>query len=204
MELLLTATVGVAMAAVAACDEPARASSSANASRPVSPASPVTGAAAADFLPTGGSSLPQGWRRCVNTVAGHSIGYPVGWYTTHIRPAEACIQFHPDRFTIPRDSEYPLTALNARPVTGLPNRTDTAFEQVLLWQEVAVAGRRAVRFETVSTGEGQDPAGTRRYGYVIRLADQLISVHTTAEAGEHRYSAWKTVVDRAAHTLRHR
>jgi hypothetical protein len=148
--------------------------------------------------------LPEGWLRCVNAVAGYSIGYPSGWYTTQIRSAEVCAQFHPSRFTIPLESEYPLTALNARRVEGLPARTDTAYEHTLLWQDVTVGGRRAVRFETSSTGEGQGLAGTRQYGYVIRHGGGLISVHTTAEPGETRYSAWKAVVDEAAHTLRRR
>jgi hypothetical protein len=147
---------------------------------------------------------PPDWRRCTNAVEHFSIGYPRGWYTTEIRPAEVCHQFHPDRFTIPLDSEYPLTALNARPVPVLPDRTDTDYERVLRWERTTVAGRPAVRYETSSTGMGQGLAGTRQYGYVIRLRCDLISVHTTAEPGEARYEAWRSVVDDAARTLRPR
>jgi hypothetical protein len=86
-------------------------------------------------------------------------------------------------------------------VTALPDRTSTEFERVLRWERTTVAGRSAVRFETASTGEGMDEAGTRRYGYVLRLGHSLISVHTTAVPGETRYAAWKTVVNQAVRTL---
>jgi hypothetical protein len=141
------------------------------------------------------------WRRCVNPSENYSIGYPRGWYTTQIRPQEVCAQFHPTRFTIPLESEYPLTALNVKRVTALPSRTSTEFERTLRWQRTTVAGRSAVRFETSSTGAGMDQAGTRRYGYVLRLGHGLISVHTAAGPDETRYAAWKTVVNKAVRTL---
>ncbi|MBG0564915.1 hypothetical protein [Actinoplanes aureus] len=147
------------------------------------------------------SVLPQGWKRCVNSTENFSIGYPGTWHTTQIRPAEVCAQFHPDRFTIPLESEYPLTALNVRRVSAPPSRTDTEFEDTLRWEQIRVGGQRAVRFETSSTGAGLYQAGTRQYGYVLRLGSGLISVHTTAEPGETRYAAWKTVVDKAVRTL---
>jgi len=151
--------------------------------------------------PVLGAWLPPRWRRCVNSVVGYSVGYPGGWHTTRIRPAEACAQFHPTRFTIPANSEYPLTALNVRRVPALPSRTDTRYERVLRWEWTTVAGRRAVRYETMSTGEGLYPRGTRWYGYVSRLGGRLFSVHTAAQPGERRYRGWKVVVDRAASTL---
>ncbi len=164
-------------------------------------AAPVVVSRAAPPSKAAKPSLPRGWRRCVNSVLNYSIGYPGSWHTTQIRPAEACAQFHPGTFTIPPESEYPLTALNAKPVRALPSRGHTAYERTLRWQRTTVAGRSAVRFETVSTGAGQERAGTRQYGYVIRLGRGLISVHTTAAPGETRYAAWKGVVSRAARTL---
>jgi hypothetical protein len=164
----------------------------------------LTGVAGGPATASESTPQPANWRRCTNTIENFSIGYPHGWYTTQIRPAEACHQFHPDRFTIPLESEYPLTALNARPVSTLPSRTDTDYERVLRWEPTTVGGRPAVRFETSSTGEGQYLAGTRQYGYVIHLRSGLISVHTTAEPDETRYAAWTAVVDDAARTVRQR
>src|ERR1044071_3216561 len=85
---------------------------------------PVTASAAAHSPPAIGPSLPHGWQRCVNPVENYSIGYPGNWYTAQIRPEEVCAQFHPSRFTIPAESEYPLTALNAKSVPALPRRID--------------------------------------------------------------------------------
>lgn len=183
----LAAAIGIGALAMAAGGTPAA-------------AGPVAVAGAEHAAPPQ-VPLPPGWQRCVNTAENYSIGYPGDWYTTQIRPEEVCAQAHPDRFVIPLESEYPLTALNVRRVTVLPSRGDTEFERTLLWQRTTVAGRSAVRFETVSTGAGMDLEGTRRYGYVIRLGHALISVHTAAEPGETRYPAWRKVVDRAARTL---
>jgi hypothetical protein len=164
-------------------------------------ATPATTGGTAHSPPETTSASTHGWPRCVNSAEGFSIKYPPTWYTTQIRPEEVCVQFHPSRFVIPPASEYPLTALNAKRVTTLPSRTDTAYERILLWRKTTVAGRQAVRFETSSTGEGLDRAGTRQYGYVVGLGGGLISVHTTAEPGETRYAAWKAVVDNAVGTL---
>ncbi|MEV6488693.1 hypothetical protein AB0M20_08660 [Actinoplanes sp. NPDC051633] len=183
----LAAAIGVGTLAMAAGGGPAV-------------AGPVTVARAEHAAPAQ-VSMPRGWQRCVNTAENYSIGYPGDWYTTQIRPEEVCAQIHPDRFVIPLESEYPLTALNVQRVTALPSRSDTEYERTLLWQRTTVAGRPAVRFETASIGEGMDLEGTRRYGYAIRLGHALISVHTAAAPGETRYAAWRKVVNRAVRTL---
>ena len=207
---VLAAVVGTTVLGVGACARPAPIDVVAAALPAVTPAppssaphspTPVTAPVAAHSPPLTGSSLPPGWRRCDNPAGNYSVGYPGTWYTTQIRPAEVCAQFDPDRFTIPPESEYPLTALNVKRVQAPPSRTSTEFERVLRWQRTTVAGRPAVRYETVSTGAGMDPAGTRRYGYVIDLGRGPIAVHTTAEPAEKRYTAWKRVVDKAARTL---
>lgn len=146
-------------------------------------------------------TTPPGWQRCVNPYENFSVGHPASWHTAQIRPQEVCRQFHPTPFTIPPESEYPLTALNVRRVPVPPSRTDTLYERVLRWERTTVAGRPAIRFETVSTGEGLYLAGTKQYGYVMRRGPGLISVHTTAEPGETRYPAWKRIVNKAARTL---
>jgi hypothetical protein len=215
---MLAAVLGASALGVGACGPPAPTGDAdppppvavADPAGPAAQAAPATAVAPAATAAqatvvaapaAAGPSSPRGWRRCVNTAQDYSIGYPRGWHTTQIRPAEACAQFHPSRFTIPPESEYPLTALNARRVPAPPSRADTEFERTLLWQRTTVNGRHAVRFETVSTGAGLHLAGTRQYGYVVRLGRGLISVHTTAEPGETRYAAWKTVTDKAVRTL---
>ncbi|OJF15637.1 hypothetical protein [Couchioplanes caeruleus] len=203
---LVAAVAGASALGIAACGRPAEAGAAeglppAAVSSLPGAADVVTASQAARSLPAANMSLPRGWKRCVNVTENYSIGYPGTWHTTQIRPEEVCAQFHPDPFTIPAESEYPLTALNAKRVPAPPSRTDTEFEHTLLWEQTTVGARRAVRFETSSTGAGLYLAGTRQYGYVLRLGQSLISVHTTAEPGETRYTAWQTVVDKAVHTL---
>jgi hypothetical protein len=209
--LFVAAALGAGTALVAACggpsvppidrddrsaDPPSSVTPSVTASHSAAPVPTVT------RLPADGRVLPRGWRLCVNTLDGFSVGYPGGWHTTEIRPQEACRQFHPTVFTIPPESEYPLTALNVGRVEGLPGRADTIHERVLLWEETTVSGRRAVRSEIESTGEGLHPVGTRWYGYTFRIGHDLVRVFAAAEPGATRYSDWKIVVDQAARTLR--
>jgi hypothetical protein len=180
-------------------------SASASPSAPApSPSAVETGPPASANAPPAGPHLPQGWRLCVNPVEGFSTGYPGGWYTTEVRPSEVCRQFHPTSFEIPRESEYPQTALNVRLTNALPDRDDTEFERVLLWEETTVAGRPAVRVETESTGLGQRLAGSKSYGYTIRFGKTLIMVFAEAEPGAAGYAEWKAVVDQAAPTVRRR
>jgi hypothetical protein len=167
----------------------------------VAPSTTRTRSPVASHGPADGPFLPQGWRRCVNNVEGFSVGYPSGWHTTEVRPREACRQFHPNVFEIPRESEYPLTALNVGRVEAMPGRADTIHERVLLWRETTVSGHRAVLAETESTGAGLYPVGTRWYGYTFRLGDHLVRVFAAAEPGAAGYADWKAVVDQAARTL---
>jgi hypothetical protein len=203
---LVAAVIGASALGIGACGRPAAAGAveglpPATVSSAPGSVDLVTASRAAHSAPPAKPSLPHGWKRCVNVTENYSIGYPGSWHTTQIRPEEVCAQFHPSPFTIPPESEYPLTALNAKRVSAPPSRTDTEFEDTLLWERTTVGGRRAVRFETSSTGAGLYLAGTRQYGYVLRLGQNLISVHTTAEPGEARYAAWQTVVDKAVRTL---
>ena len=204
--LLAAVVIGASALGVGACGRPAAASPvqdlpPATVSNAPGSAGLITAWRAAHSPPGVTPPLPRGWKQCVNATANYSIGYPGTWHTTQIRPEEVCAQFHPSRFTIPPESEYPLTALNVRRVSAPPSRTDTEYERTLRWEQTTVGGRYAVRFETASTGAGLYQAGTRQYGYVLRLGHGLISVHTTAEPGETRYAAWKTIVNKAVRTL---
>jgi hypothetical protein len=153
--------------------------------------------------PSPTSVVPGGWRLCTNPHAGYSIAYPADWYTTAVRATEVCAQFHPTRFTIPEFGEYPPTALTVRPVPKLPTeRTDSIHARTLLWEMTSVGSNDAVRFEEVLTGEGLYPKGTKEYGYVIELKGSVYRVHATWCPGDDGdYADWKTVVDRAVHTL---
>jgi hypothetical protein len=170
------------------------------------PPSAVTTAAPS---PTGGGSavLPAGWTLCQNVLRGSSMAYPGGWFTTELRPADRCSQFHPEAFTIPAAGEFPLTALNAVQTEEslaqyMAQATDPAFVTVTRRTSTTVLGLPAERFETNSLGEGLDELGTRVYGYAINRGGKAFVVWTVARAGETRYASWKTIVDQAVTTLR--
>jgi hypothetical protein len=151
--------------------------------------------------------LPDGWRRCTNSHHRFSIGYPRHWHTTQLRPADKCRQFDRQPFTVPEASEYPITALNAVATTTsfselVRSRNNPEFEERLLWQRTWVSGRRALRYETVSTGGGLYEKGTRTYGYAVNRNGKAFLVFTMTPPGDNRYAKNKAVVDRAIRTLR--
>ena len=156
--------------------------------------------------PPAGERMPASWRACDNPPAGYSIGYPGDWHTA--AGEYRCRFFHPEPFTIPANSELPPLALNVDP-TGEPiasyraQVTDPMFYTVVRNEDVTVLERPGVRFETVTTGEGLDEAGVRRYGYLIDAGDgTALAVWTVARPGETRYGDWKSIVDTARDTVR--
>ena len=61
------------------------------------------------------STVAAGWRRCVNPPR-TTPSATLRLVHRQIPPQEVCAQLHPTRFSIPGDSEYPLTALNVKRV----------------------------------------------------------------------------------------
>ena len=137
----------------------------------------------------------------------YTIAYPRHWHTAQVRPSEVCRQFDRRPFTVPPNAEYPITALNAVPVPVslrqyVAGTTDPMFAVTKSVRHTRVAGRAAVRFEVVSTGEGLYPKGTRTYGYAFSRAGATFVVFTMTLPGDRRYRQNKVVVDVAAATLR--
>lgn len=154
-------------------------------------------------------TLAGGWRRCKNAHHRFSIGYPRHWHTTQLRPADRCRQFDRRPFTVPPNSEYPITALNAVPTTVsfteyVASPTDPMFAETLQWKRTWICGRRALRFETVATGEGLYEKGTRSYGYAVNRNGKAFVVFTMTPPNDGRYAQNKAVVERAVRTLRFR
>jgi hypothetical protein len=170
------------------------------------PASSGSPSPSASPSPSERASLPVGWRSCANTHVGFEIGYPGDWHTASLNPQQVCQQFHPIAFTVPVDSEYPLTALNAVQTSGAfdPAASGTVdpHAQALLRQETTVGGRRAVRFEESLIQEGTLPVGTMRYGYVIDRDGTEFLVFTIAVPNAIEYTDWKIVVEQAVETLK--
>jgi hypothetical protein len=151
--------------------------------------------------------LAVGWRRCTNTHHRFSIRFPRHWYTTQLRPADKCRQFDRTPFTVPPNSEYPITDLNAVSVpvsvtTYIRGATDPTFAVTLQRKDTRVCDRRAVLFETVATGEGLYEKGTRFYGYAVKRNGTAFVVFTITTPGDDQYASNKAVVDRSVRTLR--
>ena len=163
--------------------------------------------------------LPAGWSRCTNAerrFESYSIGYPGGWYTTHLNAEQACEYFDPEPFEILEGTEFPPTALfvtmTLEPFdTYLEQLTDPAFFDTIRREDTKVDGLDAVLIETVATGEGENEPGERRYGYVVQaacVADECVKsgrvfvVLATGLPGDERYDEFKSVADEAVQTVR--
>jgi hypothetical protein len=160
--------------------------------------------------------IRPGWSLCTNSRRGYTIGYPSGWYTTHLRPAQACEYFDPEPFEILEGTEFPPTALfvtvTLEPVdTYVDQLTDPMFFETIRRDNTEVGGYPAVLIETEATGEGESEPGERRYGYVVDvscIADECVKsgrvfvVLATALPGDERYEEFKAVADDAVQTAR--
>ena len=155
----------------------------------------------------GRAAAPAGWKVCTNRALGFSIAYPSGWYTTQLNPAGACIYFEPKPFRIPPNSDFTGTSLEVLPTQQayaglLRTLTDPRFSRAVLRKNLSLRGRRAVRLESVATGEGLLDRGTRTYAYVLDRGRRPAFIVQTTRARGSSWAARKRVVDRAVRTLR--
>jgi hypothetical protein len=163
----------------------------------------------------GADEIRPGWNLCTNSRRGYTIGYPSGWYTTHLRPLQACEYFDPAPFEIAPGTEFPPTALFAaltdEPVeTYVDQLTDPMFFETIRREETTVGDRPAVLIETSATGQGESEPGERTYGYVVdvgcigdvcRKAGRAFVVLATGLPGDERYEEFKAVADEAVQTV---
>jgi hypothetical protein len=155
------------------------------------------------------TALPEGWSVCTNRRRGYSIGYPSGWYTTHLRPSQACEYFDPEPFEIVEGTEFPPTALFAARTDQhfeeyLAQLTDPMFFETISQEETTVNDRRAVLVETSSTGQGESEPGQRSYAYLVAVGPEshVFVVLATGLPGDDRYEEFKAVADEAVKTVR--
>ena len=80
--------------------------------------------------------------------------------------------------------------------------SDERFARVLCRSETTVAGVRAVRLETETTGEGLLERGTRQLAYVLDRDGAAWILQTTSRRGDGDYEARKNVLERAVQTFR--
>jgi hypothetical protein len=155
----------------------------------------------------GHAGVPAGWKVCTNRALGFSIAYPSRWYTTQLSAAGACMYFEPRPFRIPPNSDFTGTALEVLPTqqsyAGLVRTlTDRRFSRVVRRANVSFREYRAVRLESVATGEGLLERGTRTYAYVLDRGRKPAFIVQTTRAPGGEWATRKRVVDRAVRTLR--
>ena len=156
-----------------------------------------------------GALVPPGWSVCTNNRRGYSIGYPGGWYTTHLRPAQACEYFDPEPFEIFEGTEFPPTGLfvsltDQTVGSYLEQLTDPMFFETVGREETTVNDRPAVLVETSSTGQGESEPGQRTYAYMVEVGVEghAFVVLATGLSGDARYEEFKAVADQAVKTAR--
>lgn len=162
-----------------------------------------------ESAPVIGAGLPAEWNLCTNPTHRFRIGYPPLWHTTHPEPRLACWFFDPEPFEVEPNTEFPLVALTAFPERErfrvvLDGLTEAQFADTVLREETEIAGRPAVRIETVATGQGLYERGTRTYGYVVDRDGSafLLTAAGLPTIAEGEWQSRKQIADRAADTLR--
>lgn len=153
-----------------------------------------------------GEVVRPGWSVCTNRRRGYSISYPSGWYTTHLRPSQACEYFDPEPFEIIEGTEFPPTGLFAALAdqsveTYVEQLTDPMFFETLRREETTVGDWPAVLVETSSTGQGESEPGQRTYGYVVDQDGRAFAVLAIGLPGDERYEDFKAVADEAVQTV---
>lgn len=126
---------------------------------------------------TGGATTTEAaglTQRCQNP-GGFSVGYPEGWSTNTEPAPEPCVWFAPIPIEVPAEpTDSLLGPINVRVQEGVAladmSQPDRMFEEIVSTEEVTVAGRPAVRIESVATGEGLLNEGTQILAYGVELS----------------------------------
>jgi len=97
-----------------------------------------------------------------------TVRYPEGWHVND-RRVQPCSAFDPEPFELPVGTEFPrglAVVLRVEPLAFDRAATLTGL-RVEAERSLSVDGRRAVRQEVVTTGEGLGPAGLASTRYVV-------------------------------------
>lgn len=125
---------------------------------------------------------------CVASERGYRLQFPSTWHTNDAGIAEPCRFFHPHPFTLAPRTEAVGLAISVRlnPVgfdDVAPSSDGSTAVQVVDRRTATVDGRPAVRAETLATGNGLLPPGTRAVSWFVDAGDATL-VATTSEAAE--------------------
>jgi hypothetical protein len=152
------------------------------------------------------SSLPAGWKFCVNAPRGFAIGRPERWFSPAVPEADSCTLIYSGPSRGPRLRGQSVAALEIDPapekyadvVAGLASRR---FIRIVSRKDTIVAGWPAVRLETEATGEGFADEGVKVTSYVLNRNGASFVVRTTGAPADGDYALRQETLDRAIRTL---
>lgn len=142
---------------------------------------------------------------CRNAEAGFAVDYPARWEAG----GSACAEFGPDPPEGERGgAQIEGVAIHGDVLEGGLDRHaprmvgDESVDDVVASRRVTIDGRRALRWESVSTEESPAaPAGTRSTGWLIELGSERVLVLTTSDV-EPDYRERVEALDRMARSVR--
>jgi hypothetical protein len=118
---------------------------------------------------------------CVDRAEGYAVRYPAGWHAYTGEILGPCSLFDPEPIDVPPASEFPLDIaimIGFEPVPFATLAGDVPGRRELSREEATVDGRRAVRIEGETTGEGLHDRGIRSYEYLVDLGDTTMVAST--------------------------
>ena len=143
---------------------------------------------------------------CRSGAYGFEVAYPQGWFASEGGPELECRFFHPTPFEVAEATELFGIAVAVLPEQGpyeslRATWADPEFVSLVGQRDTVVDGRPATIFETVATGAGSDPAGTRTYACLVNVDGDGFVLLTSGFTGR-EYEEYRAVVSAMAASLR--
>ena len=118
------------------------------------------------------------------------VRYPEGWYAADGQGVQSCTAFAPEPIELRPGTEFPRdlgVVLRVEPVAFARAATG-AGRSMEDERRLMIHGRRAVRQEAVTTGEGLGPAGLRLVRYVVDGGTDRSIIATTHDVEGNDFS----------------
>lgn len=131
------------------------------------------------------------------------VRYPGGWHVNSAQTVPDCTAFDPDPIELQGATELPrelAVVMRVEPV-GFDRASTAAGVRVEAETRMTVDGRRAVRQEVVTTGEGLGPAGQRSVRYIIDAGTDRSIIASTWNVEGNNFAASSEILDAMAAAL---
>jgi hypothetical protein len=171
----------------------------------VGPAAASDGVSPADAVSPAhdGGPTTSATSECVNAADGYSVRYPAAWHVNGSPPFAPCSFFDPEPLELPVDSEVPLeiaVAISVQPIDFATATGETLGRRDLAREPITLAGRKALRIEGETTGEGLHDRGILSYQYFVDFDDRTL-IATTYGAGPLPFERKREALDAMMRSL---